>query len=401
MHLLAQSAAKINAMEDRNVIKRKLKIKMLSSAECQDTASIVYYYLQGVSPTTASTLLDIYPEVDRVDTSCNFILEEVVQAWKSKTAKEVSKNSKSDIDNSVGQYVVKFDAIEALKVKKTTFETKITGNALCLDLDTVSMVYHYMQGVNPTIASLFLEIHPEVVDIPCNITLEEVVLKYWAYQRDERRDDSVSQLKVKVKEKVGKNKDQLERLKRKANNIDTAHEEVIIKEGHDKSFTYVRRAFTPGEDEIIRNKLEEMGGDLNIGELAEEIGRNSGSVWNRINKLKSGEARRKQKSFSLAEDEAIMEKVLPGLQENKLHELVLHQDRSLKDLAIALGRPNKAISLAHRWVRKLQPWIMQHYAGTLNLDIRMMLVSHLGETYRSRESIDWDAVVAKYIRPSS
>ena len=90
-----------------------------------------------------------------------------------------------------------------------------------------------------------------------------------------------------------------------------------------------------------------------------------------------------------------MEKVLPGLQENKLHELVLHQDRSLKDLAIALGRPNKAISLAHRWVRKLQPWIMQHYAGTLNLDIRMMLVSHLGETYRSRESIDWDAVVAK------
>ena len=97
-------------MEDRNVIKRKLKIKMLSSAECQDTASIVYYYLQGVSPTTASTLLDIYPELYRVDTSCNFTLEEVVQAWKSKTAKEVSKNSKSDIDNGVGQYVVKFDA---------------------------------------------------------------------------------------------------------------------------------------------------------------------------------------------------------------------------------------------------------------------------------------------------
>merc|ERR1719233_2736347 len=79
MQLLAQSAAKINAMEDPNVIKRKREIKMPSSAECQDTGSIVYHYLQGVNPSIASTLLDIYPDMN---TSSNFTLEEVVQAWK-------------------------------------------------------------------------------------------------------------------------------------------------------------------------------------------------------------------------------------------------------------------------------------------------------------------------------
>jgi len=454
MDLLAQSAAKISAMEDSNVIKRNLKIKRPSSAECQDTGSIVYHYLQGVSPTIASTLLDIYPEVD---TSCNFTLEEVVQAWnmkevmenralgvkvkvkvkakrklnlsknpvecgnrtnensKTKTVKKVSQISKGDIDNGVAQCVIKFDAMEALIVKKTTLENKMPSTA-AVCLDTVSIVYNYLLEVNQTIASLLLEIHPEVVDIPCNITLEEVVLKYLADQADERRDDSTSQLKVK--EKVSKKKDPIQGRRRKAN-IDTVHEEAIMKEGHDKSVTLAenvvfikdvndrgearkkhskrvlksKRAFTPREDDIIRNKMEEMGDDLNIGELAEEIGRNSGSVFNRVNKLKSGDAGRKK--FSLAEDEAIMEIVLPGLQENKLHELVLLNNLRLKDLAIALGRPNKALSLVHRWAYNLQPWIMQHYAGTLNLDIRMMLVNHLAETYRSRESIDWDAVAAK------
>jgi len=451
MNLLAQSAAKINAMEDPKVIERKkVKIEMQSSSEYQDTGCIVYQYLQGVSPTIASTLLDINPEVN---TSCNFTLEEVVQAWKikevvekralgvykvkakakkklnlsknpvecgesktndnskTKTAKKVSKDSKGDIDNGV--------AMEALDVNKTTLETKMPSTKFCLD--TVSIVYNYLQGVNPTLASLLLEIHPEVGALPCNNSLEEVVLKYLADQTDERRTGNVSQLNFKVKEKVVNNKNPIEGRKLKANNIDTVHEETIIKNGHDKSVTKaenvisikdvndsveakrtlskgslkVFRAFTPKEDEIIRIKLEEMGDDLNIKELAEEIGRNYGSVLHRVNKLKSGDGRRKQKSFSLAEDEAIMEIVLPGLHENKLHDLFLHKDRYLEDLATALGRPNKAVSLAHRWVRNLQPWIMQHYAGTVNLDFRLMLVNHLGEAYPSRESIDWDAVAAK------
>ena len=65
MDLLAQSAAKINAMEDKGVKKTKLESKLPSTAMSPEVASIVYHYLQGVSPTIASSLLDIHPEIDR------------------------------------------------------------------------------------------------------------------------------------------------------------------------------------------------------------------------------------------------------------------------------------------------------------------------------------------------
>ena len=141
--------------------------------------------------------------------------------------------------------------------------------------------------------------------------------------------------------------------------------------------------------------MNDIEDELNMQELAKEIGRPVASVFSRVRKLRSGTSRRHRKQFSMAEDEAIMEKVLPGLQNNKLCELVLHYDRSIEDLATALGRPSKGASLINRWTYSLQPWLMQHYAGTVNLDIRMMLVNHLAQTYQNRESIDWDAVAEK------
>ena len=55
----------------------------------------------------------------------------------------------------------------------------------------------------------------------------------------------------------------------------------------------------------------------------------------------------------------------------------------------------KGHSLAERWNHQLRSWIMQYYAGTLNLDIRLMLVNHVAETYQDRGTIDWDAIAAK------
>ena len=111
--------------------------------------------------------------------------------------------------------------------------------------------------------------------------------------------------------------------------------------------------------------------------------------------MKCGDARRRNQHYSLAEDEAILERVLPGLHKYKLHNLVLHTDESLENFATALGRPNKGHCVAERWAHCLQPWIMQHYAGTSNLDIRMTLVNHLAENYPNRESIDWEAIAEK------
>jgi len=325
MKLLAQWSAKINALEDPKVIKSELDIKMPSSAECQDTASIVYHYLQQVCPTISSTLLGVSKCKDKAKKKLNPTKNPIASGSRindistTKISQEIFKNSQVDINTSVAQSVVQFEAMEARNVKMKTLETKMSSTfAICPD--TVSIVYNYLKGVNSTIASLLLEIHPEVVDFPCNITLEEVVLLHWANQTCGKRDDRVSTLKVEVKETVGINKNPIvgRKGKRKVNEINTDHGKVIIKEGYDKSVSKAdnenvgsikdvndsvkarrtqsrsvlkaKRAFTPREDDIILNKVEEMGDDLNIGELAVGIGRSYGAVTKRIKKLKSGEA---------------------------------------------------------------------------------------------------------------
>jgi len=79
MNLLAQSVAKINAMEELEGKRTELENKMLKTAKCRDVVSIVYHYLRGESPSIASLLLDIHPDVDM---DCTITLEEVVQEWK-------------------------------------------------------------------------------------------------------------------------------------------------------------------------------------------------------------------------------------------------------------------------------------------------------------------------------
>ena len=81
MDLLAKSVAKINAMEDKDVKKSNLESKLPSTEMSPEVASIVYNYLRGVSPTIASSLLDIHPKIDK---NYDITLEEVVQEWKIK-----------------------------------------------------------------------------------------------------------------------------------------------------------------------------------------------------------------------------------------------------------------------------------------------------------------------------
>jgi len=337
MNLLAQSVAKIEAMDELDVKNPKLEIKLPRTARCTDTSSLVYHYLRVVNPAVASLLLDIYPEADM---DCTLTLEEVVQAWQmpgeNKAAFSVSKCEDS--------------AKEKVKINKDFNKGRKFEN-------DNSKVLHTTKG---------------------KMKKRSLILDY---------DDDIGNVDVKAAKNLRDN--QLGRKK------EGSFELKATKKTRGKISQSKCQFFTPREDSLILAKIEDMGDDLNIIQLAKELGREQAAVRHRVKKLKSGDTGRKHKLFSLAEDEAILEKVLPGLHDNKLHELVLHNDKSLGDLAAALGRPNKGASLALRWVNNLQPWIMQHYAGTLNLDIRMMLVNHLAETYHSRESIDWNAVADK------
>jgi len=256
--------------------------------------------------------------------------------------------------------------------------------------------------------------------------LEEVVQE-WKLTGDKGAVSSLSKCKHDTKETVKKNKDFIKRKGCEYDNAKALHlvekmkktsvvtdngikdvrvtvsknkrrrksEVKDVRNPHQKVFQKEKQFFTPREDSIIRNTIKEMGDDLNMKELADKLGRDPRPVRLRVKKLKSGDSGQKHQHFSLTEDEAILENVLPGLQKYKLRGLVLHEEKSLDDLATALGRPNKSQSVVQRWNYYLQPWIMQHYAGTLNLDIRMMLVNHLAETNQNRKSVDWEAVAEK------
>jgi len=329
-----------------------------------------------------------------------------------------------DIMNLLAQSVAKINAMEELEGKRTELENKMLKTAKCRDV--VSIVYHYLRGESPSIASLLLDIHPDV-DMDCTITLEEVVQE-WKLTGDKGAVSSLSKYKHDTKETVKKNKDFIKRKGCECDNAKALHlvekmkktsvvpdnaikdvsvtvsknkskrksEVKDVRKPHQKVFQKETQFFTPREDAIILNTIKEMGDDINLKELANELGRDPRSVKHRLKKLKSGNTGRiRHKHFSLTEDEAILEKVLPGLQKCKLRNLVLHDEKFLDDLAAALGRPNNSKSVGQRWNYYLQPWIMQHYAGTLNLDIRMMLVNHLAETYQNRKSVDWEAVAEK------
>merc|ERR1712126_70539 len=51
-------------------------------------------------------------------------------------------------------------------------------------------------------------------------------------------------------------------------------------------------------------------------------------------------------------------------------------------------------SLRSRWEHHLKPWILQHRAGSLNLDITRMLANYLADHFQDIDSIDWPSVAA-------
>ena len=105
MNLLSKSVVKINAMEERNVRKRKHESKIPSAtSKCPDTASIVHHYLRGMNPLLATTFLDIHPDVDM---DCNVTLEEVVEKWRrmaEKAAVSAVSKSKNEANEKVEIY---------------------------------------------------------------------------------------------------------------------------------------------------------------------------------------------------------------------------------------------------------------------------------------------------------
>eukprot|EP00092_Neocalanus_flemingeri_P019642 GFUD01021274.1.p1 GENE.GFUD01021274.1~~GFUD01021274.1.p1 ORF type:complete len:618 (+),score=188.57 GFUD01021274.1:152-2005(+) len=154
------------------------------------------------------------------------------------------------------------------------------------------------------------------------------------------------------------------------------------------------RSITPEEDKIILDEIDKFGDNINISQLVKKIGRTHESVRRRINKLQIGKLSIERNFFRLAEDLVIMDAVLPQLPERSLEMLEL-PNGEWNSVGDQLGRSRDGRSLGKRWEFSLKPWLLQHFSGTLNLDIRRMLANYLAEHFEDIDSIDWFSVARK------
>ena len=153
---------------------------------------------------------------------------------------------------------------------------------------------------------------------------------------------------------------------------------------------HTNNSFKPEEDQILLEAIR-SGEELDFTKLAKKMNRNSGSVLNRVNKLKfTGVSTTSQKSYTINEDLRIIDLAVKNLQKfSKLDDDLL---RDCEDLAVGLRR--KTESVRYRWVYQLLVWLKSYYEKTLNLDIRIMLANVVADNFENIDSIDWNFVIS-------
>jgi len=200
----------------------------------------------------------------------------------------------------------------------------------------------------------------------------------------------------KIREREIKRKVKLTHVNVDEENIDNPRDDNNTATGRKylRSHTCnIPKKFTSEEDEILVEAMATFGDTINIGKLAKQLDRPRSSVRDRLIKLRTGKRQREKRAFSLTDDLLIMERVLENLPGNTLRDLSLHNDGTSAEVATALGR--NEVSSRNRWGHTLKPWILQHYSGTLNFDIRIILANYLAENFDCLDSIDWVVVATR------
>ena len=155
--------------------------------------------------------------------------------------------------------------------------------------------------------------------------------------------------------------------------------------------------FTPQEDKVIMAIVKEAGEsveDIDCSTLAHKLNRTHGSVFHRVRMLiRTGGWKEKRKSFSLVQDQILLETlVIQRLRNKKLSEVVLKQS-CCTELA-KLWNINYS-GITNRWTMILQPILLQHFSGTLNLKVERMLANYVLENYTDFSQINWSEVAVR------
>ena len=140
---------------------------------------------------------------------------------------------------------------------------------------------------------------------------------------------------------------------------------------------------------MILGALHADGNEVALVSLAKELGRSQASLKSRLRKLQTGDLKKRHMAYALTEDLAIMDMVIPYVSQ-ELEGRVPNWE--WLRLAEENGQRRPCQSWRSRWEHHLRPWLLQHQAGTLNLSINSVLLSHLVSSYSSVDSIVWSEV---------
>jgi len=312
----------------------------------------------------------------------------------------------------------------------------------------VSLVYKYLQETNSALLDQFkVKYRPQKTDVVLTEVLnkwrEEQMVRGLVYQHlkdvapllaKEFRDTQTSPFKLELfggncepremienvlsfKRRVtmkrnsrvgGKlktyTKEDLERIKKAMTNGEDLN--VVAKEMgrtsgslSTKVYTLKRCAglktgkFSPAENERIK---QAASNDEDPKSVSAELQRPIKIVYNKMLSMKSNPMGwLKNRRISIEEDLRILDEIIPCLKNEYLSSNggFLSQSNWLS-LAKETGRDNS--SLRRRWVRILQPWLLQHKAGTTGLRIERMLTRLVAEKFTCHKGIDWEEILHQH-----
>ena len=151
----------------------------------------------------------------------------------------------------------------------------------------------------------------------------------------------------------------------------------------------VKVFFTPEEDaRILAGCSTPARGQFS--KVAKELGRNTKCIYNRYHKLQKG-IKQFRRRFNQGDDQVILDAVIEHLPGKRLVDV--SSSCKWREIGDSLNRDRNSVLV--RWTRSLLPTLLQHYSGTLNLRVEMMLANHVADTYKDFHSIDWMEVAAR------
>jgi len=297
--------------------------------------------------------------------------------------------------------------LDQFKVKYRPQKTNVVHNEVLTKWREEQMVrglvYQHMRDVAPLLASEFRDIHISPFKFELlggdsdskGITHRVLSCNGLVNQRVNSR------VGMKVKTFT---KEELERIMKAMTNGEDLN--VVAKEmgrtyktGYYKVRNLKRYAglktgkFSPEETERIR---QAVSNDEDHKSVAAELKRSERTVHSKMLSIKGKPIKQlKYRRMSIDEDLRILDEIIPCLRCRSLSSSggFLTQSEWLS-LAKETGRV--ITSLRNRWERTLQPWLLQHRAGTTGLRIEGMLTRLVAEKFTSHKGIDWEEILHQH-----